>query len=305
MVGAALASHAHPDPEKLRYDSPDSNSTTRSGPVAARGPLLVTVMTEVTLDPCATGFGDLVLVIRKSAPSGLTCTLTEPELFPGFGSLVAEVIVAVLVNVVPEAEIRPLGGAVAMTVMSSVADVGKLARVQVTVLLLLPQAQFGPFAETKVQPAGKASVTTALTAVAGPLLRGWIRNVTLLPAIAGVPDSTSFCAMRTSAPGTTVVSAVAVLSDVSGSAMPPTAGSTVALLVIVPPAALTVPTTVTAGMAAPTACGPARLQVTTPAAWLQLQSDPDADTKATAGGRLSVITIAPDALGPALLAVSV
>ena len=41
------------------------------------------------------------------------------------------------------------------------------------------------------------------------------------------------------APGTTIVSAVAVLSAVSGSATPPAAGSTVALLVIVPPAALT------------------------------------------------------------------
>ncbi len=124
-------------------------------------------------------------------------------------------------------------------VMLSVAEVGKLARVQVTVLPLLPQVQFGPLAETKVQPAGKGSVSTASTAVAGPLLRGWIWNVTLLPAIAGVPEVTVFWAMRMSAPGTTIVSAVAVLSAVSGSATPPAAGSTVALLVIVPPAALT------------------------------------------------------------------
>ena len=192
-----------------------------------------------------------------------------------------------------------------MIVMSSAADTGKFARVQVTVPPLLPQFQFGPLAETNVHPAGRLSVTTASCAAAGPPLRGSIRNVTGLPAIAGVPEVTVFCAMRTSAPGTTIVSAVAVLSAVSGSATAPAAGRTVALFVIVPPAALTVPTMVTAGAVAPTARPVVRLQVTTPAACEQLQPEPEADTNATAGGRLSVITIAPEALGPALLAVSV
>ena len=221
------------------------------------------------------------------------------------GSFVAEVMVAVLVKVVPAGSIRLFGGAVATTVMSSAAEVGKLALVQLTVLPVLLQFHSGPLAETKVQPAGNASVTTAFSAAAGPLLRGWIRKVTSLPAVAGVPEVTSFWAIRTSAPGTTMVSTVAVLSTVSGSATPPAAGSTVALLVIVPPAALTLPTRVTGGMTPATGCGPARLQVTTPAAWLQLQPEPVAEMNDTAGGRLSVRTMAPEELGPALVAVSV
>ena len=111
--------------------------------------------------------------------------------------------------------------------------------------------------------------------------------------------------MRTSAPGSTVVLAVAVLSAVSGSTVAPTAGDTVALLVTVPPLALTVATKVTAGMGAPTACGPGRVQVTTPALWPQVQPEPLAETKLTDGGRLSVMTMSPPALGPLLLAVSV
>ena len=78
-----------------------------------------------------------------------------------------------------------------------------------------------------------------------------------------------------------------------------------ALLVTVPPLALTVPTRLTGGMAAPTTCGPVREQVTTPAEWLQDQPLPLAETKLTDGGRLSVMTMSPLSLGPALLAVSV
>ena len=62
---------------------------------------------------------------------------------------------------------------------------------------------------------------------------------------------------------------------------------------------------VTGGADAPTASGPGRLQRTTPPLWLQVQPAPDADRKLTAGGRLSVITIAPPAFGPLLLAVRV
>ena len=90
----------------------------------------------------------------------------------------------------------------------------------------------------------------------------------------------------------------------SGSATPPAAGATVALLVTVPPAALTVPTTVTGGAVAPTANMPLRLQVTTPPAWLHSQPLPLAETKLTDGGRLSVITIGPPSLGPVLRVVS-
>ena len=39
--------------------------------------------------------------------------------------------------------------------------------------------------------------------------------------------------------------------------------------------------------------------------WLQAQPDPDADRKLTAGGSVSVMTMAPPAFGPLLVAVRV
>ena len=62
---------------------------------------------------------------------------------------------------------------------------------------------------------------------------------------------------------------------------------------------------VTGGADAPTASAPARLQVTTPALWVQVQPVPVAVRKVTDGGKVSVMTMAPPALGPALLAVRV
>ena len=51
ITGAPLASQLQPEPEKLTKDSPDRTSITRSGPVAVRGPLFVTVMIDVTFEP--------------------------------------------------------------------------------------------------------------------------------------------------------------------------------------------------------------------------------------------------------------
>ena len=279
-------------------------STTRSGPVALRGPLLATTMVEVMFEPSATGLGVLVLDKRRSAPSRSTATVAEPLLLLLMGSGVALLMVAVLVKLAPAAATAASAGAVATMVMSSVAPTARLARVQLTLWPVAAQAQFGPAADTNVQPAGSGSVTTALTAATGPLLRGSMRKLTGWPAVAGWAEVTTFWAMRRSAPATTLTAATAVLSAVSGSATPPAAGARVALLVTVPPAALTVPTSVTGGMAAPTAWLPLRLHVTTPEAWLQVQPLPVAETKLTDGGRLSVMTIAPPAFGPALLAVS-
>jgi hypothetical protein len=60
-----------------------------------------------------------------------------------------------------------------------------------------------------------------------------------------------------------------------------------------------------AGADAPTASDPGRVQVTTPLAWLQVQPEPEAVRKVTDGGSVSVITMAPPAFGPLLLAVRV
>ena len=300
----ALATQVQPAPLKPTKLSPVKASTTRSGPVAARGPLLVTVMVEVSAPPSATGSGVFLFAMRRSAPSGSTGTLTEPLLLPGAGSCVADAMSAVLVKLAPAPTRAPLG-AWATSVMSSVAPTGRLARLQLTAEPTWLQAQFGPLAETKVHPAGKLSVTTALLATDGPALRGWITNVTGWPAIAGRPELTDFWAIRTSAPATTLVLTTAVLLVLSGSATPPRAGAMLALLVTVPPLAVTLPTSVMTGIATPTGCGPGRVQVTTPARLAQVQPLPAAETKLTEGGRLSVTTMSPESFGPALLAVRV
>ena len=292
-----------PVPVALTKVSPDSTSTTRSGPVATRGPPLVTTMVDTMSDPSATGLGVLVLDRRRSAPSGRTDTFTDPLLLPASPSGVSLAMLAVLVKLLPAG--ATVVGAVATTVMLSVLPTGRLARVQRTSCPVALQAQPVPVAETKVQPAGRVSVTTAFVAADGPPLRGWIWKVTLLPAVAGWVDVTDFCAMRTSAPGITGVSTVATLLLGTGSSTPPAAGSTEALLVMVPPAAVTRPVMVTAGADAPTARGPGRVQVTTPLAWLQVQPEPEAVRKVTDGGSVSVITMAPPAFGPLLLAVRV
>ncbi|MDH4392255.1 MAG: hypothetical protein QE285_12645 [Aquabacterium sp.] len=302
-TAALTSAHDQPLPVALTNASPDSTSTTRSGPVATRGPPLVTVMVDTMSDPNATGLGVLVLDRRRSAPSGRTATFTDPLLLPVLPSGVSLRMLAVLVKVLPPG--ATVAGAVATTVMLSVLPCGKLARVQVTTWPVAPQAQPVLTADTKPQPAGRVSVTTAFTAAEGPSLRGWIWKLTLLPAVAGCVEVTDFCAIRTSAPGMTGVSTVATLLLGTGSSTPPVAGSTDAVLVMVPPAAVTRPVMVTGGADAPTASVPARLQVTTPALWPQAQPVPVAVRKLTDGGRLSVMTIAPPALGPLLLAVRV
>ena len=64
---------------------------------AVLGPLFLTTMLVVIDAFCATGLGDLVLVIDKSRPSGTTLKLRLVELLDVSASGVAEVIAAVLV----------------------------------------------------------------------------------------------------------------------------------------------------------------------------------------------------------------
>jgi hypothetical protein len=179
-----------------------------------------------------------------------------------------------------------------------------VAREQVTVWPEAEQLQPVPVAETKVQPDGSVSVTTTVLAIAGPPLRGVIVKVAFSPAMTGLGD-TALLSMRTSAPGSTVVVAVAVLLLLSGSAVAPAAGLRVALLVTNPVEASMRATMVIGGALAPTAKEPVRLQVTKPTTWEQLHPVPEADTKVDDPGRFSVRTRLPEAFGPSLKAVSV
>jgi hypothetical protein len=81
---------------------------------------------------CATGFGDFDLVIEKSAPSRITVKFTVPVLLLPSGSWVEAEIDAELLVASPAGGTTTSFGAVAVTVMSSVAPTGSEARVQLT-----------------------------------------------------------------------------------------------------------------------------------------------------------------------------
>jgi hypothetical protein len=101
--------------------------------------------------------GAPVLPIARSA-SGVTVVVTGGlTLFPGTGSLVGEVTLAVLISV-------PAVGAVTVKMKLVVAFIANEAKFQLTT----PEVFTPPGALTKVTPAGKASVTTTLLAVEGP-----------------------------------------------------------------------------------------------------------------------------------------
>ena len=138
----------------------------------ARGPLLVACKTDVNAAPCATGFGDFVLVIDRSLPSRWIVKVTAPELLVRSGSGLEALIEAVFVADMPAGGTTVLSGAVAEIVMLSVAATGMVARVQVTVAEATEQDQFVPLAAMPVKPVGKVSVTETVVAASGPTLRG-------------------------------------------------------------------------------------------------------------------------------------
>jgi hypothetical protein len=138
----------------------------------ARGPLLVACNTDVSAAPCATGFGDFVLVIDRSLPSRWIVKVTAPELLVESGSGLEALIEAVFVADMPAGGTTVLSGAVAEIVMLSVAPTGKVAREQVTVAEATEQDQLLPLAVMPVKPVGKVSVTDTVLAASGPVLRG-------------------------------------------------------------------------------------------------------------------------------------
>ena len=103
-----------------------------------------------------------------------------------------------------------------------------------------------------------------------------------------------------SAEAVTVVVSVAVLLPVFASLVEEL---TVAVLVIVPPS-LGAVTTMVMAVAAPGA-KLARVQVTTPPAWLQVQPLPEALTNVTPAGSVSLTLTEVAVLGPALFTLSV
>jgi len=99
-----------------------------------------------------------LLPTAKSA-SGVTVVITGGlTLFPGTGSLVGDVTLALLVK-------EPLAGAVTFNVKFVVAFAANEAKFQLTTPAFVVPL---PVALTNVTPAGKVSVTTILLATEGP-----------------------------------------------------------------------------------------------------------------------------------------
>src|SRR5439155_453008 len=241
-----------------------------------------------------------LLVIDRSAAR--TSVFAVAALLAVLGSKVTELTVAVLVSVLPS-------GVLALTCAT-------IVKLTVAPLAVGPVVQFtvpaeptagvvqvqpaGVMIDWNVVPGGSGSVTVTLAAVEGPLLLTTSVYVRFSPGRAG--SGASVLVIERSAEAMTVVDAVAVLLDESGSEVEEL---TEAVLPMVPPS-LGAVTRIVMGGAAPGGRVLARVQVTPVLVPLQVQPAPLAPWKVTPGGSESVTLIGAAAvLGPALLTVSV
>jgi hypothetical protein len=129
------------------------------GATAVDGPLLVTVNVYVTAPPAFIDIGPDLRMARSAW--GVMVVVRVDELFPGVGSAVVLVTVAVLVSV-------PDGGAVPVTVAVKVALLARSELVQVSVPEAMAQPGVAVAAEASVP--GSGSVMVGATAIDGPLL---------------------------------------------------------------------------------------------------------------------------------------
>src|ERR1700730_1229269 len=137
------------------------------GPVAAAGPVLVTVCVQVTLPTAATEVGAAELVAtRLACAPPATTSFAIAELLFGLGSVVDELTVAISLIWVPD--MIP-AFTFTMYVMVAGAPGSRLASVHVRVKVEQIQPA-GPVSDTTVVFAGKASFRVTLVAVDGPAL---------------------------------------------------------------------------------------------------------------------------------------
>src|SRR5439155_298303 len=197
------------------------------------------------------------------------------------GSEVEELTEAVLAMVPPSL------GAVTRIVMGGAAPGGRvLARVQATPVLVPLQVQPAPLAPWKVTPGGSESVTLiGAAAVLGPALLTVSVQVRSAPAVTG--SGASVLVIERSAEAMTVVDAVAVLLDASGSEVEEL---TEAVLLMVPPSLGAVTRIVMAG-AAPGGRVLARVQATPVLVPQSVPPRRSSDLKVTPGGSESVTLI--------------
>jgi hypothetical protein len=221
-----------------------------------------------------------------------------------FGSSVGPGATVAVFVIVPVADEATSTGRLIVAVETPSAI--EAAWVHVTALARFEQLQPVPVGvDANVSPDGSVSVTVIGPAeVAGPLLVTTIEYVPLWPA---VKLPLWLLVIDKSAPVTTVAVSVAVLFEVTGSAVAP--GTTLAVLVIVPVwSAPTVTTRLIWAIVAFAATLEGFVQVTValdePEPSLQVQSVPDAETKLSPDGSVSMTVIGPaEVAGPALATV--
>ena len=137
-------------------------------PVAADGPLFVAMTVNVTFEFSA-GVALFTVLVTARSVSGVAVTETDEELLATFVSDSVPPMLAVFVT-------GDVVVTVAVIVSEAVAALARLPIVQRPVPLLYDPAE--AVDDTKVKPAGSASVTTTPVAAAGPLFVAVIVNVT-------------------------------------------------------------------------------------------------------------------------------
>src|SRR5438105_990590 len=144
--------------------------------------------------PAFTGSGAPLLVTERSARA-LTLVVAVAELFPGHGSNVSLVAVAVLLSVVP---FRVLALTLTTSLNVASAPAPKLAvaptpKIEIVQLIApLPPTigvtqvhAAGEASETNVVPDGTRSATVTAVAASGPAFETWMRYVRFVPGATG------------------------------------------------------------------------------------------------------------------------
>ena len=155
--------HVQPVPVALTNVVPVGIVSVTVSWVAVIAEVLVTVAVYVSVAPVATGSGESVSAIERSATTPVTVVICDPLLLPAVGSLLVELTVAVSVTVPPAA------GMVTTIVIFGAAPGASVGRVHVTVPPACVQVQPVPVALTNVAPGGSVSVTVMPVAWLGPL----------------------------------------------------------------------------------------------------------------------------------------
>src|ERR671934_238317 len=214
----AIVPSAHPtvpvDCEQVPCDGVAESNVTPAGrvsftctPVALDGPALAAVREYVSSCPALTGSGESAFVSERSA-AGVTLVDALAELSAGLSSKMSEETLALFV-------IEPSACGRTFTATVALAPEVTVPSAHVTVPLASEQLPCKGVADPKVAPAGRLSVTCTPVVSDGPALWAVSVYVTGCPASTGSGDAV--LVSDRSAAGFTVVSALAVLSDRSGS----------------------------------------------------------------------------------------